>query len=142
MRTALNGIAGMTFIGDGVRGRLNMAAFLAQSMKETIAYDVCDENNWDAVGGAYPASNSCGQLGQQYSNYKCSAAEKMMECPIDATMEKKAATNAQWVSCSVLHLRRRYNLVLICTNHQLTRPPSHNSTGRLDHYSGKSRNMR
>lgn len=42
VRTAINGIAGMNFIADGVRGKLNIAAFLAQSMKETIKYDVCD----------------------------------------------------------------------------------------------------
>lgn len=42
MQTAIAGIAGMTFIADGVRGRLNLAAFIAQSMKETIKYDVCD----------------------------------------------------------------------------------------------------
>ena len=42
VRTAINGIAGMTFIANGVQGRLNLAAFLAQAMKETILYDVCD----------------------------------------------------------------------------------------------------
>ena len=46
-------------------GLVNLAAFLAQSMKETIKYDACDENNWDATTG-YPASNACGQLGQSY----------------------------------------------------------------------------
>ena len=28
---------------------VNLAAFLAQSMKETIRYDACDENNWDST---------------------------------------------------------------------------------------------
>eukprot|EP00959_Pyramimonas_sp_CCMP1952_P234850 4906912-Pyramimonas_sp.AAC.1 len=46
-------------------GLVNVAAFLAQSMKETIKYDACDENNWDSTTG-YPASNACGQLGQSY----------------------------------------------------------------------------
>ena len=27
-------------------GLVNLAAFLRQCMKETIAYDACDENNW------------------------------------------------------------------------------------------------
>ena len=27
-------------------GLVNLAAFLSQCMKETIAYDACDENNW------------------------------------------------------------------------------------------------
>ena len=37
-----------------------------QSMKETIQYDACSENNWDLRNSAYPASNACGQLGQSY----------------------------------------------------------------------------
>jgi len=75
---------------------VNVAAFLAQSMKETIKYDACDENSWDLVAGKYPASNACGQLGQSYSNYKCSAAEAHMECPVDPDMEITATTNAKW----------------------------------------------
>ena len=47
-------------------GLVNIAAFLAQSMKETIKYDACDENNWDIIDGKYPLSNACGQLGQSY----------------------------------------------------------------------------
>ena len=31
-------------------GLVNIAAFLAQAMKETIRYDACDENSWDRVG--------------------------------------------------------------------------------------------
>lgn len=31
-------------------GLVNVAAFLAQAMKETIRYDACDENSWDRVG--------------------------------------------------------------------------------------------
>ena len=37
---------------------VNLAAFLAQSMKESIKYDACDENNWDNTN--YAISNSCG----------------------------------------------------------------------------------
>lgn len=49
-------------------GLINVAAFLAQAMKETIRYDACDENSWDRVGDdlMYPISNACGQLGQSY----------------------------------------------------------------------------
>ena len=69
-----HGVAGMHYYlgdkGDGDRadayGLTNLAAFLAQSMKETIKYDACSENSWDLVGGVYPLSNSCGQLGQSY----------------------------------------------------------------------------
>ena len=61
-------IAGKKFyIGEDVTnghvyGLVNIAAFLAQSMKETIKYDACDESSWDSVGGKYPLSNACGQL--------------------------------------------------------------------------------
>ena len=65
---ATEGVAGKKFyIGEDVTnghvyGLVNIAAFLAQSMKETIKYDACDENSWDLVGGKYPLSNACGQL--------------------------------------------------------------------------------
>ena len=71
---ATDGVANKKFyIGDDdvenghVYGLVNIAAFLAQSMKETIQYDACDENSWDLVGGKYPLSNACGQLGQSVS---------------------------------------------------------------------------
>lgn len=67
------GVAGMYFyLGDGGSrgyeyGLTNIAAFLAQSMKETIKYNACSENNWDLYGDSgYPLSNACGQLGQRY----------------------------------------------------------------------------
>jgi predicted chitinase len=85
--------------GDGADhtyGLVNLAAFLAQSMKETIKYDACDENSWDLVAGRYPASNACGQLGQSYQDYKCSAAEAHMQCEVDPTLEITATTNAKW----------------------------------------------
>ena len=60
---ATEGVAGKKFyIGESgaenghVYGLVNLAAFLAQSMKETIQYDACDENYWDLVGGKYPLS--------------------------------------------------------------------------------------
>ena len=60
---ATEGVAGKKFyIGESdienghVYGLVNIAAFLAQSMKETIQYDACDENSWDLVGGKYPLS--------------------------------------------------------------------------------------
>jgi len=32
-------------------GVANIAAFLAQVMKESLQYNACDENNWDLVRG-------------------------------------------------------------------------------------------
>lgn len=69
---------------------VNLAAFLAQSMKETIRYDACDENNWDETN-SYQISNACGQLGQVYADYDCD-----MACPRDRTMVQSASTNATW----------------------------------------------
>jgi len=77
-------------------GLVNLAAFLAQSMKETIKYNACDENSWDLVNGKYPLSNACGQLGQSYQDYKCSDAEAHMACPVKPEMEITATTNAKW----------------------------------------------
>ena len=96
---AADGIAGLKFyVGEAGReggyeyGLVNLAAFLAQSMKETIQYDVrfgllfvghffrlarfltlwlspqaCDENNWDMVGQQYPVS--CGGSAKVYLHY-------------------------------------------------------------------------
>jgi len=84
-------------VSDDVRYALvNVAAFLAQSMKETIKYDACDENSWDLIGGKYPASNSCGQLGQSYQDYECAAGEEHMQCAVDPDMTITATTNAKW----------------------------------------------
>jgi hypothetical protein len=96
---ANQGIAGMTFwLGDPdasadvqmQQGLVNIAAFLAQSMKETIQYDACDENNWDNSNN-YKISNACGQLGQSYADYDCD-----MACPRDPTMAVSAVTHAKW----------------------------------------------
>jgi len=93
---------------------MNLALFLGQAMEETILYDVCDENSWDRVHKVtgqpfdfqtmdwtdtnylYPATNACGQLGQRYSDYTCSAEEKKYECAQDDTMELSATTSAKW----------------------------------------------
>lgn len=102
---ATEGVAGKTFyvgeesdVGDNghVYGLINIAAFLAQSMKETIQYDACDENSWDMIGGKYPLSNACGQLGQSYQDYHCSPEEAHMECKVDPNMSIKGVTNSKW----------------------------------------------
>lgn len=96
------GVAGMYFyLGDhssgGYRyGLTNVAAFLAQSIKETIKYDACSENNWDLIDGAYPLSNACGQLNQSYQDYKCPMGQEHMECEVDPNMAITAVTHATW----------------------------------------------
>merc|ERR1740133_757015 len=99
------------FVGEGNNfkyGLVNLAAFLGQSMKETIMYNACDENNWSNPdvtkqfgGQAYSAAYSCGQGNQSYQDYKCSAADDKvaggkMACDIDLNMEMKAHTQATW----------------------------------------------
>eukprot|EP00658_Telonema_sp_P-2_P012330 TRINITY_DN1469_c0_g2_i1.p1 TRINITY_DN1469_c0_g2~~TRINITY_DN1469_c0_g2_i1.p1 ORF type:complete len:898 (+),score=114.66 TRINITY_DN1469_c0_g2_i1:98-2791(+) len=74
---------------------VNIAAFLAQSMHETIQYDACDENNWDSTSG-YTAANACGQLGQSYQDYNCSPEDAHMQCEVDPDMEIIATTHAKW----------------------------------------------
>lgn len=99
------GVAGMRYyLGDKNKGGdkayryglTNVAAFLAQSMKETIKYNACSENNWDLFGEGYPVSNACGQLGQSYQDYDCPKGEEHMACDIDLDMEIIATTNAKW----------------------------------------------
>merc|ERR1719203_93020 len=99
------------WLGEGekhVYGLVNIAAFLAQCMQETIQYNACDENNWsdrnvvaEAGGSTYSATSACGQLHQSYQHYTCSAEEDAlaggrMACPVDNDMEFRAVTQVQW----------------------------------------------
>ena len=86
------------FLGGDVRvGLISLAAFLGQSMQETIQYDACDENNWsNTLTSPYPASAACGQAGQDYGQYLCGAEDKNKECPPDPNMVMFATTHAEW----------------------------------------------
>ncbi|MGL4476145.1 MAG: cellulose-binding domain-containing protein, partial [Shewanella sp.] len=106
------GVAGNKFwlMHDGVDDATNIkyakvaiAAFLAQSMQETIRYNACDENNWSEMKyGApadYPMSASCGQLGQKYADYgtnPTTGLDHAYSCPRDNKMEVSALTHAKW----------------------------------------------
>ncbi|PSV41284.1 hypothetical protein C9J46_18860 [Photobacterium sp. GB-36] len=83
--------------------KVAIAAFLAQSMQETIQYDACDENNWAQIKyGApvdYPMSASCGQLGQKYADYgvdKNTNLDHPYSCPRTPKIEVTATTHAKW----------------------------------------------
>jgi hypothetical protein len=83
--------------------KVAIAAFLSQSMQETIRFDACDENNWSEVKyGAkvdYPMTASCGQLGQKYADYgthPVSGKDHAYSCPRDEKMEQTANTHAKW----------------------------------------------
>lgn len=82
--------------------KVAIAAFLSQSMKETIQYDACDENNWSINTGDpvnYPISASCGQLQQDYASYgqdPITGRDNPYSCPRNPKMEVTANTNAKW----------------------------------------------
>lgn len=99
------------WLGEGnnyMYGLVNVAAFLAQAIQEAIQYNACDENNWSGplvvsqVGGSsYSAASACGQMGQSYQDYTCSAEEDAlaggsMACAVDPNMEIRATTQAHW----------------------------------------------
>ncbi|MGO2127962.1 MAG: cellulose-binding domain-containing protein [Pseudoalteromonas prydzensis] len=88
---------------NALYAKVAIAAFLSQSMQETIRFDACDENNWSEVkyGAAvdYPMTASCGQLGQKYADYgthPVSGNDHPYSCPRDEKMEQTATTHAKW----------------------------------------------
>ena len=116
-KMATTGVMGRKLYTDGTSvkyGLANLAAFLAQTLQETIQYDACDENNWSdaavaakAGGDVYPATAACGQLGQSYGNYQCGATitdestgqtydGADVQCAIDPNMVSVARTTAYW----------------------------------------------
>ncbi|MGF1755859.1 chitodextrinase, partial [Vibrio makurazakiensis] len=106
------GVAGNTFwllddtadeATNAMYAKVAIAAFLSQSMQETIRYNACDENNWSEVRyGApvnYPMTASCGQLDQKYADYgmdPVTGVDHPYSCPRDPKMEVSAMTNAKW----------------------------------------------
>ncbi|KAL7532158.1 hypothetical protein ACHAXR_009762, partial [Thalassiosira sp. AJA248-18] len=94
------------YIGDGYSdksleyGLVNIAAFVAQGVTQSIYYDACDENSWEMVNFRYPISNSCGQEGLSYQEDVCDdddEDEAGLECEVDPTMEIQGVTHAGWV---------------------------------------------
>lgn len=82
--------------GNSIKyGLVSIAAFLAQSMKETIQYDVCDENNWDDTS-KNSAASSCGQVGQSYEDYRGGCDNPEMICEVDPEMTIVASSTATW----------------------------------------------
>jgi hypothetical protein len=87
-----------------VFGLVNIAAFLAQAMTESIVHDTCDEVNIqplpnstdDGIGlddgldhFRFPISNSCGQNGRSYQDEQCKRSEdKMYDCATQLNSEE------------------------------------------------------
>ena len=87
------------YLGDGdpdltADGLINLAAFLANAMVESIQYDSCDENNWQQVADRYAISNSCGQEGRSYQDEECG---EVFSCKVDPDMEMTAVTSGNQV---------------------------------------------
>ncbi len=96
--------------------KVAIAAFLAQSMQETIQYDACDENSWqffkdasvsppirDSIANGdftvdQPLDAACGQVGQVYANYGIDShgVDNPYSCPKTPKMEVTAITNAKY----------------------------------------------
>jgi hypothetical protein len=96
---ALQGFGGdySFFLGNDdkdqyIYGLVNLAAFLANAMVESIQYDTCDELNWQAVAGRYAISNSCGQDGRSYQDEIC---EEKYTCEVETTMEQTAVDSGK-----------------------------------------------
>ncbi|KAL7476052.1 hypothetical protein ACHAW6_001934 [Cyclotella cf. meneghiniana] len=77
-----------------IYGLVNLGAFLANAMVESIQYDSCDELNWQSVAGRYAISNSCGQQGRSYQNEECG---ELYSCPVDTGMEITAVDSSNAV---------------------------------------------
>lgn len=78
-------------------GLVNLAAFLANAMVETIQSDSCDELNWQQVAGRHAIANSCGQEGRSYQDEGCQENENDYTCDVDPTMEITAVTSGNQV---------------------------------------------
>jgi hypothetical protein len=81
------------FLGDaskGLRGLnaglVNLAAFLANAMAESITTDSCDEVGWEK------GATGCGQNGRDYSSESCPQWQSFMTCAVNPQMEMEAQT--------------------------------------------------
>jgi len=84
----------MLWEGDAekyIHGLVNLAAFLANAMVESIEYDSCDELNWQNIDGKHAISNSCGQEGRSYQDENCPwGSTEFLSCDVDDNMQVTA----------------------------------------------------
>ena len=99
--TAKYGIADSKFFfvsepQNGLRGfyagLVNLAAFFANAMVESISLDSCDEIHLEknASIGGYAASDACGQNGRDYGAEVCPIWQSFITCPVDTELEMQA----------------------------------------------------
>lgn len=84
---------------EGLRGfnagLVNLAAFLANAMAESIDHDSCEEFHWEKDStGRYAISNSCGQNGRNYETETCPPWQSFMTCPAAADVNMQASIPA------------------------------------------------
>ncbi len=75
-------------------GLVNLAAFLANCMVESIEADTCDELNWQQESGRHAISNACGQEFRSYQNETCDTSEDIFSCEVLASVQITAASNS------------------------------------------------
>ena len=80
-----------------VYGLVNLAAFLANAMVESIDQDTCSEINWQDTQGRYALSNACGQESRSYQDEICQdrGKEDIFSCPVLEDMEINSDDVAQ-----------------------------------------------
>ena len=96
-----------------VYGLVNIAAYLAQAMTDSIIHDACDElnvdylpdNNVDGRGledgkdiHRFPISNACGQDGRSYQDEICDIDDSKYDCVSQMNIEQLANMEAQGIS--------------------------------------------
>lgn len=101
-----------------VYGLVNVAAYLAQAMTDSIIHDACDELNIDHLDNdiadnrglddgkdvfRFPISNACGQHGRSYEDESCDTADLIYDCKSQmdvellANMESYGISRGHWV---------------------------------------------
>lgn len=96
-----------------VYGLVNIAAFLAQAMADSIIHDACDELNttplpmddadgWGLDDGndhyRFPISNACGQGGRNYEDEICTLSDEKYDCVMQMNTDELRDMEARGVS--------------------------------------------
>jgi hypothetical protein len=75
-------------------GLVNLAAFLANCMVESIEADTCDELNWQQESGRHALSNACGQEFRSYQDETCDTSEDIFSCEVVTSVQITATSNS------------------------------------------------
>ena len=96
-----------------VYGLVNIAAFLAQAMTDSIIHDTCDELNIDHLDDddtdrnglddgndkfRFPISNACGQFGRNYETESCDSIDIKFDCKSQMNVEELANMESRGIS--------------------------------------------